>query len=68
LHLKEWSPDPGKAYSVLFGEGVADWKGILNAAKEVGGAEYFLIEQEGSRFPQLETAKKCLQAYRAKGF
>jgi sugar phosphate isomerase/epimerase len=68
LHLKEWSPDPGKGYSVLFGEGVADWKGILSAAKEVGGAEYFLIEQEGSRFPQLETAKKCLEAYRAKGF
>jgi hypothetical protein len=34
----------------------------------IGGAEYFLIEQEGSRFPQLETAKKCLEAYRAKGF
>src|SRR6266581_7937435 len=68
LHLKEWSPDPAKGYSVLFGEGKADWKGILSAAKEVGGAEYFLIEQEGGLFPELETAKKCLQAYRAKGF
>ena len=68
LHLKEWSPDSGKGYSVLFGEGVADWKALLNAAKETGGAEYFLIEQEGSRYPQLETAKKCLEAYRAAGF
>ena len=68
LHLKEWSPDSDKGYSALFGEGVADWKALLNAAKETGGAEYFLIEQEGSRYPQLETAKKCLEAYRAAGF
>jgi len=43
-------------------------EGHFERGKEVGGAEYFLIEQEGSRFPQLETAKKCLQAYRAKAF
>ena len=65
LHLKEWSSDPAKAYSVLFGEGNADWKGILAAAESVGGAEYYLIEQEGSRFSELETADRCLQAYRA---
>jgi sugar phosphate isomerase/epimerase len=63
LHLKEWSPEPGKGYSVLFGEGVADWKAIFAAAESVGGAEYYLIEQEGSRFPELETAKKCLEAF-----
>lgn len=65
LHLKEWSSNPAKAYSVLFGEGNADWKGILAAAESVGGAEYYLIEQEGSRFSELETAERCLQAYRA---
>lgn len=64
LHLKEWSPDPGKGYSVLFGEGVARWKEIFDAAESVGGVEYYLIEQEGSRFSELETAKKCLEAYR----
>jgi sugar phosphate isomerase/epimerase len=63
LHLKEWSPEPGKGYSVLFGEGVADWKGIFAAAESVGGVEYYLIEQEGSRFSELETAKKCLDAF-----
>jgi sugar phosphate isomerase/epimerase len=63
LHLKEWSPEPGKGYSVLFGEGVADWKAIFAAAESVGGAEYYLIEQEGSRFSELETAKKCLDAF-----
>jgi len=68
LHIKDWSPDPGKGYSVLFGEGIADWKAILNAAQTVGGAEYYLMEQEGSRYSELETAKKCLEAYRAAGF
>ena len=63
LHLKEWSPEPGKGYSVLFGEGVADWKAIFAAAESVGGTEYYLIEQEGSRFSELETAKKCLDAF-----
>lgn len=68
LHCKDWSPDAGKGYSVLFGEGKADWPAILSAAGSVGGAEYYLIEQEGSRFSELETAKKCLEAYRAAGF
>ena len=65
LHLKDWSSDPAKGYSVLFGEGNADWVGILAAAESVGGAEYYLIEQEGSRFSELETAERCLQAFRA---
>src|SRR5580700_9406567 len=63
LHLKEWAPEAGKGYSVLFGEGVADWKAIFAAAESVGGAEYYLIEQEGSRFAELETAKRCLDAF-----
>jgi sugar phosphate isomerase/epimerase len=65
LHLKEWSPEPGKGYTVLFGEGVAKWKDILAAAESVGGVEYYLIEQEGSRFLELDTAKKCLESFRA---
>jgi|SRR5579859_558692 len=65
LHLKDWSPDTGKGYSVLFGEGVTPWKELFAAAESVGGVEYYLIEQEGSRFSELETAKKCLEAYRA---
>jgi len=63
IHCKEWSPDKG--YKVLLGEGVADWKGIFLAAESVGGVEYYLVEQEGSRFPELETARKCLEGFRA---
>ena len=68
LHCKDWSRDESKGYAVLFGEGVADWKAIFTAAQSVGGAEYYLIEQEGSRYSQLETAQKCLEAYHAAGF
>ncbi len=65
IHCKDWSPDPGIGYKTLFGEGKADWKGIFQAAESVGGVEYYLVEQEGSRYPELETARKCLQAFRA---
>jgi len=65
IHCKDWSPDPAKGYKVLFGEGKADWKGIFQAAESVGGVEFYLVEQEGSRFPELETARQCLQAFRA---
>src|SRR5262249_53967744 len=62
LHLKDWSS--GQGYKVLFGEGVAPWKQIFAAAESVGGVEYYLIEQEGSRFPEIETADRCLVAYK----
>jgi sugar phosphate isomerase/epimerase len=62
LHLKEWSPDTG--YKALFGEGVAPWKEIFAAAEKKGGVEFYLIEQEGSRFPELETASRCLANYK----
>jgi len=65
LHLKDWSSDPAKGYKVLFGEGAAKWKDIFAAAESVGGVEYYLIEQEGSRFSELDTARRCLTSYRA---
>ncbi len=65
VHCKDWSPDPEKGYTVLFGEGVAHWSSILAAAEAIGGAEYFLMEQEGSRLPELDTVRECLRSYRA---
>ncbi len=61
LHLKDWSADNG--YKVLFGEGSAPWKKIFAAAESTGGVEYYLIEQEGSRYPEIETADRCLVAF-----
>jgi sugar phosphate isomerase/epimerase len=62
LHLKDWSKE--KEFQALFGEGIAPWKKILAAAQSKGGVEYYLIEQEGDRYPELETADRCLIAYR----
>jgi sugar phosphate isomerase/epimerase len=62
MHLKDWSKESG--YKVLFGEGAAPWKELFAAAESMGGAQYYLIEQEGSRYPELETARRCLEAYR----
>ena len=64
LHLKDWAPGADKGYKVLFGEGVSPWRQIFAAAESVGGAEYYLIEQEGSRFPPFETAERCLASYK----
>jgi sugar phosphate isomerase/epimerase len=63
LHLKDWSADPNKGFKVLFGEGDAKWSSIFKAAESVGGVEYYLLEQEGSRFSELETARRCLAAF-----
>ena len=64
LHLKDYAPGPDKGYKVLFGEGDSPWKEIFAAAESVGGVEYYLIEQEGSRFAPFETAEKCLASYK----
>jgi sugar phosphate isomerase/epimerase len=61
LHLKDWAP--GKGYRVLFGEGTCPWKKIFAAAEADGGVEYYLIEQEGSQYPEFETAERCLVSY-----
>jgi len=64
MHLKDWAPGE-KGYHVLFAEGVTPWQELLAAAESVGGVEYFLIEQEGSRFSEFETAKKCLETWKS---
>jgi hypothetical protein len=48
---------------VLFGEGVCPWKKIFAAAEADGGVEFYLIEQEGSQYPEMETAERCLVTY-----
>jgi len=67
MHLKDWAPGgraEEKGYRVLFGEGVTPWKELMATAESVGGLEYFLIEQEGSRFSEFETAKRCLENWK----
>ena len=75
IHCKDWAPrlastlastlssTEDKGYRVLFGEGVAPWVRIFEAAERTGGVDYYLIEQEGSRYPELETAERCLATW-----
>ncbi len=68
LHLKDWAPGKAsdeKGFRVLFTEGVGPWKEIIAAAESVGGAEFYLMEQEGSRYSEFETAQRCLDTWRA---
>jgi sugar phosphate isomerase/epimerase len=62
MHCKDWSA--GQGYRVLFGEGASPWRRIFEAAESTGGIEYYLIEQEGSRFSELETAERCLATWK----
>jgi sugar phosphate isomerase/epimerase len=67
LHLKDWAAggeSDNKGYRVLFGEGQSPWREVFQAAESKGGVEYYLIEQEGSRLPPMETAEKCLAEYK----
>jgi sugar phosphate isomerase/epimerase len=67
LHLKDWAPgkeDAQKGYKVLFGEGVSPWAEIISAAESVGGVEFYLMEQEGSRYPEFETTQRCLETWK----
>ena len=64
MHCKDWSPDSSKGYAVLFAEGAAPWKKIFQAAEKIGGIQYYLVEQEGSALSPMETAKRCVDAFR----
>jgi sugar phosphate isomerase/epimerase len=64
MHCKDWAPGPDKGYRVLFGEGSVPWKAVFEAAEKTGGIEYYLIEQEGSALPPMETAEKCLANFK----
>jgi sugar phosphate isomerase/epimerase len=67
IHLKDWTPgkkEEEKAYRVLFGEGVTPWKDLIAAAESVGGVEFYLMEQEGSRYSEFETAERCLATWK----
>ena len=64
IHCKDWSKDPAKGYKVLFGDGDSPWKKIFQAAEKKGGVEHYIIEQEGSAYPSIDTVERCLKAFR----
>ena len=64
IHCKEWGAGEDKGYRLLLGEGDSPWMKIFEAAESKGGVEFYLIEQEGSRFSSLETAERCLAIWK----
>jgi sugar phosphate isomerase/epimerase len=67
VHVKDWAPGKEaeeKSFRVLFGEGAAPWTQIFAAVESVGGVEFYLMEQEGSRYSEFETAQRCLDTWR----
>ena len=67
MHLKDWAPgrhEDEKGYRVLFGEGISPWAEITAAVESVGGVEFYLLEQEGSRYPEFETVGRCLDLWK----
>lgn len=67
VHCKDWAPgtpEEEKGFRVLLGEGVTPWPQVIQAVENGGGVEYYLIEQEGSRFDEFETAKRCLATWK----
>jgi len=62
MHCKDWSPEKG--YKAILGEGAAPWKALFDAAEKTGGIEFYLVEQEGSAYPPMETAERCLANFR----
>ncbi|HSW49879.1 MAG TPA: sugar phosphate isomerase/epimerase family protein [Bryobacteraceae bacterium] len=63
IHLKDYSPEPGKGYAVNFGEGAAPWKQIFQAVEATGGLEFYIMEQEVSKTP-MEAVRICLENFR----
>ena len=68
VHLKDWAPSgtaDEKGYRVLFGEGATPWPEVIAALESVGGVDFYLLEQEGSRYSEFETAQRCLDNWKA---
>jgi sugar phosphate isomerase/epimerase len=67
VHLKDWAPgtkEDEKSYRVIFGEGPTPWKQLMAELEKTGGVEYYIMEQEGSRFSEFETAERCLATWK----
>lgn len=58
VHLKEFSSTNDK---VIIGEGDINWKEFINACKEIGNTDWYIIEQESYAYPPLECIKKCYE-------
>ncbi len=59
VHLKEYSRDPESA--PLIGEGDVNWPDVLQLCCDVGGTEWFIVEQEAYAHPPMTCVRICLE-------
>jgi len=59
VHMAEWSATEPLA---LLGEGDVPWQAVIDATQSLGGTEWYIVEQETYRYPQLECARRCLES------
>ena len=57
VHMAEWSASEPLA---LLGEGDVPWRAVISACETIGGTQWYIVEQETYRYPQLECARRCL--------
>jgi sugar phosphate isomerase/epimerase len=58
VHRAEWSATEPLA---LLGEGDVPWRAVIDATASIGGTQWYIVEQETYRYPQLECARRCLE-------
>jgi len=61
VHLKENGPD-----NPIIGDGKVDWKRAFDLLETIGGAEWYVVEDEEDA-NSLERIEKCIQALRKMG-
>lgn len=64
VHVKEFSKTNPQA---LVGEGDMDWAKFFPLCREVGGTEWYIVEQESYAYPPLECVARCLENLRKMG-
>jgi sugar phosphate isomerase/epimerase len=64
VHLKEYSATNETA---LIGEGDIPWNEIFRLCEDVGGTEWYIVEQESYAYPPLECAERCLHNLKRMG-
>lgn len=65
IHLKDMADDADRSFAEV-GEGILDFDAIF-AACEVGGARWYIVEQDTCKRPPLESARLSLENLKVRG-
>ncbi len=63
VHLKPYSMKDG--FDTMIGTDDTNWGEAYRICRDLGGAEWLVVEYESDKLPQLEGAQKCIEALRS---